>query len=595
MFQKISSFLSRTQTLFLTTLLCAFLFQTGTCLTAVESSRSEPFSLSSSGSSVVPQLILDGTFIDNGRLAASPEKGCISGSTDPTLINHIVIKTIVGGSSIHGHTIVNAVTGRWEACFHAPVSASTTLYDITLIGKWNSNKRVSTVISKMSFGQLILLDGQSNMMYPGFAMDALRSVSLTNTTALLDTWANDGFYGITIMSTVSSNVSGSLVPTYKFSKVAYNWTRSANTAAFKTLALNMGWLSLATCIQHARQFGPTHCLQLAVPTTRIASHMNPSSYYQSSMIQRKPFSSAATEYVSQVGNYWYGAKQPTFSSHPNAIYWYQGESDSDTSSDYGPLLLTLISDLRVAYGNLELPIVMARLPPYIGNALNSAFNLTSAAQTVVRASGDLNVCLVPTWDLSELTLADGGLHWMDKKMDLAIRFVQCFATIANKVYKNDLGVVVTPVTKGPVISKATPISFDLTTGMYTVKLDFETDPAVLSIRFAPILKCLVCNDVSKLFVYEQWNKSSLATGFRSIKTTSVDSLQSAVVDGTSLTLSFVVADPNFGQPSNLVYSFNYFYPQYLITNSFDSIVPYAAWPYVMPLPAEPFSIVLPPL
>jgi hypothetical protein len=101
--------------------------------------------------------------------------------------------------------------------------------------------------------------------------------------------------------------------------------------------------------------------------------------------------------------------------------------------------------------------------------------------------------------------------------------------------------------------------------------------------------------MSKLFVYEQWNKSSTATGFRSIKTTAVDSLVSTVVSGKTLTISFIVADPAFGQPSNLVYSFNYFYPQNLITNDLGSVIPYAPWPYVMPLPAEPFSIVLPPL
>jgi hypothetical protein len=237
MSKKNHSLFQYTQSLFLTTLLCTFLCfgQTPTSALSIDHVDNVLTPIITPVPSTplpAPQLILDGTFIDNGRLAPYPAKGCISGTTDPTRVDKVNIQTVHNGILLKGNGAVDVSTGRFEACLNTRVPASTTLHDVTLFGKWKSKKVTSTTLHSITFDNLIYLDGQSNMMYPGYALDSLRAVTLTNSTALLNTWAADNFYGITIMSTVSSNVSGSLSPQYNFAKVSYNWTRASNSAAF---------------------------------------------------------------------------------------------------------------------------------------------------------------------------------------------------------------------------------------------------------------------------------------------------------------------------------------------------------------------------
>lgn len=446
------------------------------------------------------QITLRSPYADNGRLACRPKFACVGGIVTPATnsttrrdvhaLNVATVRIAVAGQTASA-SVVPTKGGEWRACLSRTVKASSSRrYDMIVTGVSRDGAVLEThTVRQMSFGHGLVLDGQSNMAFPLAASVLPGDVTLTNATQLVAEWERHGFYGITMMVTGTSATALSAVPRVTFPVIAKNWTRS-DTPGFGAFLMStaVGWLAVTSCIEHARLNGPTHCLQIAVPTTRLETHMSPDTYARSGMTVAKPFTTAGSELLQSVGALW-NTKLVLQDWQMDAYHFRQGEANAHNPAEYAVLLSRFVDDLFTTFvdaspnptsdadhddddrrgdGNgaggddhdhddddaddalsadalsasagVKTVVTIYALPTYNGTRswfippsqtltapANAPFNLTAEAQRVV--DGRDNVCFVRTGHLGYFTLRDGGLHIPDTAMDAAIAAAECYQNV----------------------------------------------------------------------------------------------------------------------------------------------------------------------
>lgn len=545
-----------------------------------------------------PLIRLDSVFADDGRLACGDKPTCVAGRVFPYRTsapfdqNIFEVHVSIAELGLSASAFVPLRKGgAWKACFSESVpcpSASSELpterYLVDIHGRSNSGELLETVrLRSMSLGHGLVFDGQSNMMYPSSVLLGA-NILLTNYTKIMNEWASHQYYGIAIMMLPGQTTAAfASDATNVFPAVTFNWTRSDH-ANFWSAATSFGWLSLVRCIEHAKRFGPTHCLQIAVATTRLATHMAPLSYMQSGATERKPFTTVGGEGFQLMGGLWNGAKMPIENWDPNVWDFYQGESDWATPFEYAGLLQTFLHDLRKNWKTTK--FVVYGLAPFAGWGTQPIFNLTARAQRGVVESPrwQKHVCFVVVDDLGYFSSVDGGLHPIDTKYDAALRATLCTENlIANT---NNL-------VRGPVVSGPGQILFwNATSGVTTVRLLFQTERPAWSrtpadVTFRNVKRTTTStNGHAPVWHYEQWHAPQASVTMGTI------SEQVITTSGQTLDISFVVAQPSAGAPTQLIYGrYGGGFPLALITNDPSSVKAIEEWT-PSPLPARPFSIPL---
>ena len=444
------------------------------------------------------QITLRSTFSDNGRLACRPKFACVSGvvtpasTIKPNALNVATIRISVAGQTATA-SVVPKVGGEWRACLSRTVKASASRrYDLVVTGISKDGTVLETqTVRSMSFGHGIVLDGQSNMMFPIAASTIPGDVVLTNATWLVEQWAKHNFYNIAFMVTGTGATALSGEPRVTFPVITKNWTRhdTPGFGAFLQSAA-VGWLSVTSCIEHARLNGPTHCLQIAVPTTRIETHMSRTTYARSGMVTAKPFTTAGAELLQAVGGLW-NTKLVMRDWQMDAWHWRQGESNSHNPSEYAVLLSRFVDDifeqfvdtapepdndfgahdgdsqhqgltqdvaqnqdddddgsdnamlvsdsnaLHFAAKGVQTVFVVYALPTYNGTrtwvippsvVVQQPANppFNFTAEAQRVMDGKTNVCFVRTAHLGYFSLRDGGLHIPDTAMNAAIDAAECY-------------------------------------------------------------------------------------------------------------------------------------------------------------------------
>lgn len=551
----------------------------------------------------------------NSRFAPHPDYGCLSGLWNQAHPQYSQIKTIkltVGSTS--GPTIkltakedacdtdavnpdgtIDTTCKYWKICLGKRVQASVARFQATIEVRSSSNNNNfildSAKLTDMTFDDLIVHDGQSNSAFPIEAYflplpaGTGTAASYNLSSLFLNEWRQNKYYNVAIMMTPSAGASGGASTTKDvFPVVQIPWIRPEQ-AGYEAALMKFGWHAFSNCVEHAKlgSGGGVHCLQVAVFTTRIESHMAESDYIKTGMRVRKPFTTAGTELLNPVGWFWNGIKWPLRNSQPSGYHWLQGESNFVNPQEYGTLLSVYLDSLESMFeeSSGKAPFfVVYRLAHFCVAASNPPFAATAESQTIVRYTWPKSqLCLVTTRDLGYNSARDNGLHWTTTKYHASVRGAQCYA---RHVLKNKA-----LITKAPRIQGlAGPSYYNPATGQVQVALQFKTqkDPATgdcLKVTLTPTPACTTClNSNSTLFKYEQIN-STAATETWIKNPTFVFSDQEVLV-------SWFVDGMFSIKPTRLIYqplTTDYF-PQSSLTNEIT------AADISAPLPSEPFSIAI---
>ncbi|HWL62547.1 MAG TPA: sialate O-acetylesterase [Steroidobacteraceae bacterium] len=129
---------------------------------------------------------------------------------------------------------------------------------------------------------------------------------------------------------------------------------------------------------------------------------------------------APWESVKGVSGMFNGMIAPLSPLAPTGVIWYQGESNVDKASEYGPLLTGLISDWRRHFGR-QMPFIVVQLPNYGAVAQSPAESGWAMLRHVQQQAAlhDDSVGLVPTQDLGD----DTDIH-PRRKFAVALRVAE---------------------------------------------------------------------------------------------------------------------------------------------------------------------------